>query len=104
MDRNFQRNAMLPEKSISLQRYIGRYLLHWVVTQANVWFLVYRCVDSVAKVHGPLDESLRILNQLLQAEEGDVDSDEEAENNENGPLDWIFRSSSYVWSLVRRTG
>jgi len=103
MDWNFQRNAMLPEKSASLQGYIGRYLLHWVLTRANVWFLVYRCVDSVAKVHGPLDESLRIMDRLLEQYEDDPDPDEGVENNENGPFDWIFRSS-YVWSRVRRTG
>jgi hypothetical protein len=103
MDWNFQRNAMLPEKSASLHRYIGRYLLHWVVTQANVWFLLYTYVDSVAKVHGPLDESLRILDRLLQPDEDDADPDDDVENNENGPLDWISRSS-YVWNRVRRTG
>jgi hypothetical protein len=103
MDWNFQRNAMLPDKPASLHRYIGRYLLHWVVSQANVLFLVYRCVDSVAKVHGPLDESLRILDRLLQSDEDDADSDDGAQNNENGSLDWIFRAS-YDWSPVRRTG
>jgi len=103
MDRNLQRNSMLPEKSASFHRYIGRYLLHWVVNQANVWFLVYRCVDSVSKVHGPLDESLRILDRLLLPDEDDGDPDDGDENNENGPLDWILRAS-YVCSPVRRTG
>jgi hypothetical protein len=103
MDWNFQRKAMLPEKPASLHGYIGRYLLHWVVTQANVWFLVYRCVDSMVKVHGPLEESLRILDRLLQSDEDDADPDDGVENNENGPPEWIFRAS-YVRSPVRRTG
>jgi hypothetical protein len=94
---------MLPEKPTGLHRYIGRYLLNWVVAQANVWFLVYRCVDSVAKVHGPLDESLRILDRLLLPDEDDADLDDGVENNENGHLDWIFHSS-HVCSPVRRTG
>jgi hypothetical protein len=103
MEKNLQRNAMLPEKLASLHRYIGRYLLHWVVTPANVWFLVYRCVDSVAKVHDPLDETLTILDRLLEPCDDDEGPDDEVENNENGSLDWIFRES-YVWSSVRRTG
>jgi len=103
MNWDFQIKAMLPEKTEGLHRYIGRYLLHWVVTQANVWFLVYTCVDSVAKVHGPLDESLRILDRLLRPDEDDVDPDDGVENNEYGPLDWMFRAS-YVCSPVRRTG
>jgi hypothetical protein len=94
---------MLPEKRASLHRYIGRYLLHWVVAQANVWFLVYRCLDSLAKIHGPLDESLRILDRLLQPDEDDADPYDDVENNENGPLDWIFHAS-YAWRPVRRTG
>jgi hypothetical protein len=93
---------MLPEKLAGLHRYIGRYLLHWVVNPANVWFLVHRCVDSVAKVHDPLDDTLRLLDRLLQPNEDD-DPEDEFENNQNGSLDWILRTS-YAWSSVRRTG
>jgi hypothetical protein len=96
---------MLPEKKASLHRYIGRCLFHWAVTQADVWFLIYRCVDLVTKVHGPLDRSVRILDQLLQVDDEDhADLEDDCvENNENGALDWVFRSS-YRWRQARRSG
>jgi hypothetical protein len=101
MDWSFQRNAMFPEKYESfyrfIERFIGRYLLHWVVTQANVWFLVYRCVDSVVKVHGSLDESFRILDRLLQPYEDD------AVEIEDTFLAWAC-DSSYERNQIRRTG
>jgi hypothetical protein len=91
---------MLPEKTGSLHRYIGRYLFHWVVTRAYVWFIMYRCVDFMQKVHGPLDRSVRILDRILRTDEEDVDpEDDDVENNENGPLDWVLRTS-YRWRRV----
>jgi hypothetical protein len=98
-------NAMLPEKNCSLHRCIGRYLYRWAVTQADVWFLIYRCVDLVTKVHGPLDRSARILEQLLRVDDEDQadTEDDRVENNENGALDCVFRTS-YRWRQVRRPG
>lgn len=96
---------MLPEKNASLHRYIGRYLFHWVITQADVWFLIYRCVDLVTKIHGPFDRSVRILDQLLQEddEEHAALEDFRFENNENDAVDWAF-STSYRWRQVGRPG
>ena len=94
---------MLPEKPDSLHTYIGRYLFRWVVAKAHVWFLIYRCVDTVVQAHGPLDENLRILDRLLQSDEDDEDSDDGVVNNENVPLHWVFRAP-YRWSAFRRTG
>jgi hypothetical protein len=98
---------MFKEKRASLHRYIGRYLLHWVLIHAGMWFLKYRCVDLVAKFHGPLDRSIGILDQLLQLEgEDDEDlrrSDNGAENNENDPLDFPLRTS-YRCRRVQRPG
>jgi hypothetical protein len=97
---------MVPEKNASLHRCIGRYLFHWVVTQAGVWFLIYRFVDLVNKVHGPLEQSTRILLdqlRLLDDEDHADLEDDRVQNNENGALDWDF-STSYRWRQIRRPG
>lgn len=94
---------MLLEKAASLHRYIGRHLLDWVVAKADVWFLLYRCVDLVAQVHSPLDGSARTLYQLLQLDDEDEDTEDEIENNEHAYLDCLLRASCR-WRPVRRTG
>lgn len=93
--------AMLPEKTAGLHTFIGRYLFHWVMTRAYVWFAMYVCVDFMQKVHGPLDRSVRTLDRLLRTYEDDADpeNDDDVENNENDPLDWVLRTS-YRWQPV----
>jgi hypothetical protein len=92
---------MLPEKTAGLHTFIGRYLFHWVMTRAYVWFAMYVCVDFMQKVHGPLDRSVRTLDRLLRTYEDDADpeNDDDVENNENDPLDWVLRTS-YRWQPV----
>jgi hypothetical protein len=88
---------MLPDKNVSLHTFIGRYLFHWVVSRAYVWFVMYVCVDFMQKVHGPLDRSVRSLDRLLRTYEDDADPEnDDDENNENDPLDWVLRTS-YRW-------
>lgn len=94
---------MFLQKAASLHRYIGRYLLHWVVAKADVWFLLYRCVDTVAQAFNHFDESATRVNQLLQIYGEDEDTEDEIENNENAYLDWLLRASCR-WRPVRRTG
>jgi hypothetical protein len=94
---------MLPEKPTSFQAYIGRYLFHWMIVKAGMWFLIYKCVDSMVQVHGPVDEMLRLLDRILEQDQEDDNPDDGVENNENGPLDWVFRAS-HRWRSVRRAG
>lgn len=45
---------------------IGRHLVRWVYEQADLWLLLYRCGEIIARVHGPLERSAEQVEELLQ--------------------------------------
>lgn len=56
----------------SLSGHLGRQLLHWAVTQADLWYLAYRCADFVTKIHEPLERGVAVLDHLLTLEEEEL--------------------------------
>jgi hypothetical protein len=44
---------------------IGRHLVRWVYEQADIWLLLYRCGEIIARVHGPLERSAEQVEELL---------------------------------------
>jgi len=45
---------------------IGGQLVRWVYEQADLWLLLYRCGEIIARVHGPLERSAEQVEELLQ--------------------------------------
>lgn len=62
----------------------GRHALAWILGQADVWYLLYRCAHFVSKGQGPpAQSSVSILEDLftLEDEQQLVDNREEYYRN-----------------------
>lgn len=49
----------------------GRHVLSWILGQADVWYLLYRCAHYVSKTHSGEEDNtnLSILNKFFSLEE-----------------------------------
>lgn len=66
---------------------IGRYLVRWVCEQADLWLLLYRCGEILARVHGPLERNAERVEELFQQLGGsDSEFSYNVNNNNNGTL------------------
>lgn len=53
----------------TLSGHLGRQLLHWAGSQTDLWYLLYRCVTLVQKIHEPLERGVAVLDNFLTLEE-----------------------------------
>lgn len=83
-----------------------KYLIQWVLSQADVWYLLYRCADYVSKAQAPIQTSAVALDQLFALD--DVDSmagpsDEGADAVENRQVPecswWRSKCSHFTFVL-----
>lgn len=56
----------------------AKYLFQWMVSQANVWYLLYRCAEYVNKTNAPLQSSATALDQLLLLGDSETEVDTES--------------------------
>lgn len=45
------------------------HLVKWLLTSADIWYLVYKCADYVSKAQGPAQNSLAVLDTIFTVEE-----------------------------------
>lgn len=57
----------------ALKNSLGLQLLHWAVSQSDIWHLAHRCSELAHKINEPLEKSAYVLNNLLTMDEDDVD-------------------------------
>jgi len=66
----------------TLGGHLGRQLLHWAITQADIWYLAYRCAEIVTKFHEPLERGVAILDNILTLEEEETIIDDRYSNEQ----------------------
>lgn len=57
----------------ALKNSLGLQLLHWAVSQSDIWHLAHRCSELAHKINEPLEKSAYVLNNLLTMDEDDMD-------------------------------
>lgn len=57
----------------ALKNSLGLQLLHWAVSQSDIWHLAHRCSELAQKINEPLEKSAYVLNNLLTMDEDDID-------------------------------
>ena len=60
----------------------GKQALTWVLGQAHVWYLLYRCAHYVSKANDPSQSSVSILDSLFSVEDDLQDARNQRENDE----------------------
>lgn len=70
----------------------GRHALAWILGQANVWYVLYRCAHYVSKGHGPSSQNsnVSVLEDLFTLEGDLQDIPETGDYNEEIPEGWSF--------------
>lgn len=57
----------------ALKNSLGLQLLHWAVSQSDIWHLAHRCSELAQKINEPLKKSAYVLDNLLTMDEDDID-------------------------------
>lgn len=57
----------------ALKNSLGLQLLHWAVSQSDIWHLAHRCSELAQKINEPLEKSAYVLDNLLTMDEDDID-------------------------------
>lgn len=52
---------------------LGLQLLHWAVSQSDIWHLAHRCSELAQKINEPLEKSAYVLENFLTMDEDDID-------------------------------
>lgn len=58
----------------AVKNHLGLQILHWAVSQSDIWHLAHRCSELVQKINEPLEKSAYVLDHLLTMDEDDIDS------------------------------
>lgn len=61
----------------ALSNNLGLHLLHWALSQSDIWYLAHRCADLVQKIHEPLERGAAALDNILTLEEDEVTEEED---------------------------
>lgn len=56
----------------AVKSHLGLQLLHWAVSQSDIWHLAHRCSELVQKINEPLEKSAYVLDNLLAMDEDDM--------------------------------
>lgn len=56
----------------AVKSHLGLQLLHWAVSQSDIWHLAHRCSELVQKINEPLEKSAYVLDNLLAMDEDDI--------------------------------
>ena len=67
----------------ALSNHLGLHLLHWAISQSDIWYLAHRCADFVNKIHEPLERGAAVLDHILTLEEEEADLNSLSQNNEH---------------------
>lgn len=57
----------------ALKTNLGLELLHWALSQSDIWHLAHRCSELAHKINEPLEKSAYVLDNLLTMGEDDID-------------------------------
>lgn len=57
----------------ALKHSLGLQLLHWAVSQSDIWHLAHRCSELAQKINEPLEKSAYVLDNLLTMDDDDID-------------------------------
>lgn len=50
----------------------GLQLLHWAISQSDIWHLAHRCSQLVQKINEPLEKSAYVLDSLFDMDDDDM--------------------------------
>lgn len=56
----------------ALKNSLGLQLLHWAVSQSDIWHLAHRCSELAQKINEPLEKSAYVLDNFLTMAEDDI--------------------------------
>lgn len=45
------------------------HLVKWLLTSADIWYMIYKCADYVSKAQGPTQHSLQVLNTIFTVDD-----------------------------------
>lgn len=78
----------------------GRHALAWILGQANVWYVLYRCAHYVSKGHGPSQSSnVSVLEDIFSLD-GDLQELSETDDyNEETFLGEYFQNEKFNSTL-----
>lgn len=82
---------MLGTSKTTVSDSAGKLLLEWMLSKADVWYLLYRCVEYISKAHEPVQNSAALLDRLFAMEDtkpGSSDSNNVAENRQDPETTW----------------
>lgn len=79
--KNFEKEKVNSEKSRAMTELLasaikhsfGMQLLHWAVSQSDIWHLAHRCSELAQKINDPLEKSAYVLENLLPMDDDDID-------------------------------
>lgn len=57
----------------ALKNSLGLQLLHWAVSQSDIWHLAHRCSELAHKINEPLEKSAYVLDNFLTMDDDDID-------------------------------
>lgn len=66
------KEAMSDLLASAVKSHLGLQLLHWAVSQSDIWHLAHRCSELVQKINEPLEKSAFVLDNLLAMDEDDL--------------------------------
>lgn len=55
----------------AVKNHLGLHLLHWAVSNSDVWHLAHRCAELIHKIDGPLEKNA--FDNLLTLDEDEID-------------------------------
>lgn len=50
---------------------MGLQLLHWAVSQSDIWHLAHRCSELAQHINEPIEKRVYLLNNSLSMDEDD---------------------------------
>lgn len=57
----------------ALKNSFGLQMLHWAVSQSDIWHLAHRCSELAQKINEPLEKGAYVLDNFLTMDEDDID-------------------------------
>lgn len=81
---------MLGTKTLTNSDGTAKYLFEWMFSKADVWYLLYRCVEYISKAHDPLQSSAALIDQIFVMEDSKPSSSDRnnVENRQEPEIAW----------------
>lgn len=74
---------MLGADSLISSDSAAKYLFEWMLSKADVWYLLYRCVEYISKAHEPVQNSAALIDRIFVMDDIKPSSSESNNTEEN---------------------